>query len=58
MPHQTLREFWRNRLSVLVGRGAGTDQVLSALRKQQRATLDAILQWAKTTAIEVQSEIL
>lgn len=53
IPHQVMREFWRNRLSVLVSRGAGTEQVLAALDKQQRATADALHQWAKTTAIEV-----
>lgn len=53
VPHQVLREFWRNRISVLAGLDAGTDQALTALRKQQRATSDAVLRWAKTTAIEV-----
>lgn len=47
-----MREFWRNRLSVLVSRGAGTDQALAALNKQQRATVDTLHLWAKTTAIE------
>ena len=52
VPNQVLREFWRNRLSVLASRGAGTDQALAALSKQQRATSDAIHQWAKTVAID------
>jgi hypothetical protein len=52
VPNQVLREFWRNRLGVLASRGAGTEQALTALSKQQRATSDAIQQWAKTVAIE------
>lgn len=52
VPNQVLREFWRNRLNVLASRGAGTDQALAALGKQQRATSDTIQQWAKTIAIE------
>lgn len=51
VPHQALREFWRNRLSVMSSRGAGREQILTALAKQQRATVDAIQQWAKVTAI-------
>jgi len=52
VPHQVLREFWRNRISVLASRGAGTDEALSALAKQRRATGDAIRRWAKTVAVE------
>lgn len=52
VPNQVIREFWRNRLGVLASRGAGTDQALAALSKQQRATSDTILQWAKTVAID------
>ncbi len=52
VPHQVMREFWRNRVSVLVSRGAGTEQALNALEKQQNAAADALHQWAKTTAIE------
>lgn len=37
IPHQVMREFWRNRLSVLGSRGAGTEQALTALSRQQRA---------------------
>ncbi|XVS67188.1 PIN-like domain-containing protein [Actinosynnema sp. CA-299493] len=51
IPHQVMREFWRNRLTVLAGRAASTDQVLTALAKQQRAADDALHQWAKTTAL-------
>ncbi|TQM84721.1 hypothetical protein FHX81_7177 [Saccharothrix saharensis] len=51
IPHQVMREFWRNRLTVLAGRAAATDQVLAALAKQHRAADDALHQWAKTTAV-------
>ncbi|WP_367127087.1 PIN-like domain-containing protein [Saccharothrix sp. HUAS TT1] len=51
VPHQVMREFWRNRLTVLAGRAAAVDQVLAALAKQRRAADDALLQWAKTTAL-------
>ncbi len=53
IPHQVLREFWRNRLSVLASRETGSEQALTAFAKQQRATTDAIHQWAKTTAVEM-----
>jgi hypothetical protein len=52
LPHQVMREFWRNRLGVLANQSASTNQALQALRKQQRASSDAIQQWAKATAIE------
>lgn len=51
VPHQVMREFWRNRLTVLAGRATATDQVLEALAKQQRAADAALHQWAKTTAL-------
>jgi hypothetical protein len=51
VPHQVMREFWRNRLTVLAGRATAADQVLAALAKQQRAADDALHQWAKTTAL-------
>jgi len=56
VPHQALREFWRNRLSVIASRGSGTDHALNALGKQQKATEDAIRQWAKAVAVEAQHQ--
>ena len=56
VPHQALLEFWRNRLSVIASRGAGTDQALNALGKQQRATEDAIRKWAKAVAVEARHQ--
>jgi hypothetical protein len=52
VPHQVAREFWRNRLSVIARRGTGSEQALAAFAKQHRATLDAIHQWAKATAVD------
>jgi predicted nucleic acid-binding protein len=52
VPHQVLREFWRNRLHVLARRDAGRDQAVAAFAEQRRATLDAIVTWARSTAVE------
>lgn len=52
VPHQAIREFWRNRMSVLSSREAASSQVLAAFEKQRRAAEDAIRQWAKATAID------
>src|SRR6516164_5133706 len=35
IPHQALREFWRNRISVITSRSASMEQTLTALTKQQ-----------------------
>jgi PIN domain-containing protein len=51
VPHQAIREFWRNRLSVIGSRGAGTEQTLNALTKQSRASIDTVNIWAKSVAI-------
>ena len=46
-PHQVMREFWRNRLSVLASRDTAASQALDALAKQHRAIEAALLQWRK-----------
>jgi hypothetical protein len=51
VPHQVMREFWRNRLSVIANRGGSTKQALDAFGKSQRSLIDAIDQWARTTAV-------
>jgi hypothetical protein len=51
VPHQALREFWRNRLGVMSSRGAAREQILSVLTKQQQAMIEAIQRWAKVTAV-------
>ncbi|MGH3985617.1 MAG: PIN-like domain-containing protein [Pseudonocardiaceae bacterium] len=55
LPHQVVREFWRNRLGVLANRGTGSEQALTAFARQQRATVDAIHQWAKATAVDARA---
>ncbi len=52
LPHQVMKEFWRNRVSVLASRGSATVQTLDALGKQQRASSEAIRQWAKSVAAD------
>ena len=54
VPHQVMKEFWRNRVGVLASRGSATVQALDALGKQQRASADAIRQWAKSVAAEAE----
>lgn len=49
VPHQALREFWRNRIDVLMSRGAQVNETLEALGKQRRSTIDAVNRWARTT---------
>lgn len=56
VPHQVMREFWRNRLSVLASRDTAAYQVLEALTKQHRATEAAVRQWAKATAIDAATQ--
>lgn len=54
VPHQVMKEFWRNRVGVLASRGSGTVQALDALGKYQRASADAVRQWAKSVAAETE----
>jgi hypothetical protein len=54
VPHQVIKEFWRSRVGVLASRGSATVQALDALGKQQRASADAIRQWAKSVAAEAE----
>lgn len=51
-PHQVVREFWRNRLSVMSSRGAMSKQAREAFARSQEATTKAIDQWARATALE------
>jgi hypothetical protein len=52
VPHQVLREFWRNRLGVLASRGVATKEALDALGKQEKAASDVISRWAKALAVD------
>lgn len=50
VPHQAMREFWRNRITVLGGRSAATRQAVSALEKALRSGVDALTIWRKQVA--------
>ncbi|APE36429.1 hypothetical protein BOX37_23655 [Nocardia mangyaensis] len=51
VPHQVVREFWRNRQSVIGGLGASKKDAQSALAKNCTSTKDAIKRWAKSVAL-------
>jgi PIN like domain len=51
VPHQVMREFWRNRLSVIAGRNGGTDQAVTALAELRAASVDTIRRWARTALV-------
>jgi hypothetical protein len=51
VPHQAMREFWRNRLSVIAGRNSGTDQIVTTLAELRDASVDAIRRWARTALV-------
>ncbi|MFE6920601.1 PIN-like domain-containing protein [Nocardia sp. NPDC057663] len=51
VPHQVVREFWRNRQSVLGGLGGAKREVQSALNRNCTSTNDAIRRWAKSVAL-------
>ena len=50
VPHQVVREFWRNRQSVISGLGSASKDAQSALAKNATSTKDAISRWAKSVA--------
>lgn len=51
MPHQVVREFWRNRQSVIASLGSASRDAQSALAKNVTSTKDAISRWAKSVAL-------
>ena len=51
IPHQVLREFWRNRQTVLASLGGASKETQSALQKNSKSSRDAIQRWAKSTAL-------
>ena len=51
VPHQVVREFWRNRQAVIAGLGSVSRDMYAALRKNEASTVDAIGRWAKATAL-------
>lgn len=51
VPHQVIREFWRNRQSVIAGLGSATKDAQSALAKNATSTKDAVARWVKSVAL-------
>lgn len=60
VPHQVVREFWRNRQGVLGNPTSAIKDTQSALSKNHSSTADAIRRWAKNVAADpsVRNEIL
>ncbi|MGW6427726.1 PIN-like domain-containing protein [Nocardia sp. NPDC055053] len=60
IPHQVVREFWRNRQTVLGGLGTAKKEAQAALAKNCTSTQNAIRLWAKSVALpdERLSELL
>lgn len=52
IPHQAVREFWRNRASVVSDRSAATKAAITALDRQKRSASDAIRNWERATAVD------
>ncbi|WP_207554189.1 PIN-like domain-containing protein, partial [Mycobacteroides abscessus] len=51
VPHQVVREFWRNRQGVIAGLGSASKDAQNALTKNATSTKDAITRWAKSVAL-------
>ena len=51
VPHQVVREFWRNRQSVIASLGSASKDAQGALAKNATSTKDAISRWAKNVAM-------
>ncbi|MFJ2368369.1 PIN-like domain-containing protein [Microbacterium sp. NPDC087665] len=51
IPHQVMREFWRNRQAVIASLGGASKDAQAALGKNAASTKDAISRWAKNVAI-------
>lgn len=51
VPHQVLREFWRNRQAVIASLGSASKDAQSALSKNRTSTKDAISRWSKNVAL-------
>ncbi|GAA1274056.1 hypothetical protein GCM10009609_41480 [Pseudonocardia aurantiaca] len=51
VPHQVMREFWRNRLSVIAGRSTAAEQAVAALAEQRNASVETVRRWARSTVV-------
>lgn len=52
IPHQALREFWRNRIKLIGNPNAASRAATSALDKSKQSASNAVDQWAKQVALE------
>lgn len=55
IPHQVVREFWRNRQSVIAGLGGASREAKNALQKSQSSAISAIDHWAKSVALPAEN---
>lgn len=51
VPHQVVKEFWRNRQTVLASTGAATREAQGQLQRNAASTADAVKRWAKNVAL-------
>lgn len=60
VPHQVVREFWRNRQAVVSSLGSTSKEARELLQKNSRASSSAITNWAKSVALSpaVRDEML
>lgn len=56
VPHQVVREFWRNRQKVIKSRGSVTRNAQQALEKNRTSTMNAIITWAQATALKSEEQ--
>ncbi|GAA3607804.1 PIN domain-containing protein [Marihabitans asiaticum] len=57
VPHQVVREFWRNRQSVIASLGSASRDAQAALAKNSTSTKDAIIRWAKSVALPSEERV-
>lgn len=60
VPHQAMKEFWRNRETTAKSAWAGAQEAVEALEKARRATEAAMSTWAKKAALadDLRDEVL
>ena len=51
VPHQVMREFWRNRLSVIAGRSSAAGQAVAALAGLRDSSAEVVERWARSTVV-------
>lgn len=51
VPHQVVREYWRNRVDVIADRARGHDEVAEQVEQHLRATTTALRHWARSAVL-------